>query len=105
MITDVLRSRLGMGDLTDKDAMISAYQRHNSTVRALAPAGRLLEWRPGNGWGPIAAAMGLPVPDWPFPKINTRSQFRVPELGQPAHQAAASADDLISRPYCPFGRS
>ena len=96
MITEVLHARLGMSDLADKDAMISAYERHNDTVRALAPAGRLLEWRPADGWGPVAAALGLPVPDRPFPKVNTRSQFRVPELGQPAHLAAASADAGIT---------
>ncbi len=75
MVTAVL-SRVGMTDLADKDAMISAYQRHNDTVRALAPPGRLLEWRPGDGWAPIAGALGLPIPDRPFPKVNTRNEFR-----------------------------
>jgi hypothetical protein len=93
MIMEVLRSRLGMDDLSDKAAMISAYERHNQAVRALAPPGQLLEWRPGDGWQPIAAALGLPVPDRPFPKVNTRSQFRFdPKLGQPVHLAATPAD-------------
>lgn len=83
MITGVLKARLGMGDLADKDAMMSAYQRHNESVRALAPPGRLLEWRPADGWAPIAGALGVPVPGRPFPKANTRAEFRVPELARP----------------------
>ncbi|MGH3273057.1 MAG: sulfotransferase family protein [Streptosporangiaceae bacterium] len=82
MITEVLRARLGMTDLSDKNAMIPAYERHNSAVRALAPPGRMLEWRPEDGWGPLASALGRPVPDLPFPKVNTRSQFKDPELGK-----------------------
>ena len=89
MITEVLQARLGMSDLSDKDAMIAAYERHNQAVRTLAPPGRLLEWRPSDGWQPIAAALGVPAPDQPFPKVNTRSQFRVREPGQPVHLAAA----------------
>jgi len=83
MITEVLRSRLGMTDPTDKDTVIAAYERHNQAVRDLAPPDRLLEWRPAEGWRPLADALGLPVPDQPFPKVNTRAEFRVPELGQP----------------------
>jgi len=88
MINEVLRSRIGVHDLSDQDAMISAYERHNQAVRDLAPPGRLLEWRPGDGWQPIAAALRLPAPDLPFPKVNTRAEFRVPELGQPVHLTA-----------------
>jgi hypothetical protein len=45
--------------------------RHNQAVRALAPPRRLLEWRPGDGWQPIAAALGLRVPGQPLPRVNT----------------------------------
>jgi len=95
MITDVLAARLGITDMTGKTAMITAYHRHNDTVRATAPPGRLLEWRPADGWEPIAAALGLPVPDMPFPKANTRPEFRARFLahraapGEAADQAAA----------------
>jgi hypothetical protein len=86
MITDVVASRLGVTDITDKAAMVSAYQRHNDTVRATAPPGRLLEWRPADGWPPIAAALGLPAPDTPFPRLNTRAEFRERYLSSPAAQ-------------------
>lgn len=82
MITEVFRTRLGVSDLNDAAAMMAAYERHNAVVRASAPPGRLLQWRPQEGWDPLAAALGLPVPDDPFPKVNTREQFRDPVLGQ-----------------------
>ena len=95
MIVDVLAGRLGITDVTDKTAMISAFERHNNTVRATAPPGRLLEWRPVDGWEPIAAALGLSAPDMPFPKVNTGREFRARFLssraapGEPADLPAA----------------
>ena len=38
-------------------------------------ADRLLVWSPGDGWEPICGALGLPVPDRPFPRTNTREEF------------------------------
>jgi hypothetical protein len=55
---------------------MEAYERHNAEVRATAPADRLLEWRPGDGWEPICAALDLPVPEEPFPHSNSTEEFR-----------------------------
>jgi hypothetical protein len=60
----------------DEDAMIAAYERHNAEVRATVPADRLFLWQPGDGWGPICAALGVPVPDAPYPVTNTTDEFR-----------------------------
>lgn len=62
--------------LGDRDAMIGAYRRHNDAVRAAIPKSRLLEWTPSDGWEPICARLGLPVPSEPFPKVNTTTEFR-----------------------------
>lgn len=107
MIIEVWRSRIGIDDFSNKAAMIAAYERHNQAVRDLAPPGRLLEWRPGDGWQPIAAALGLPVPERPFPKVNTRSQFLpAPELGRPVHLAATPANaGSADRSRFPRGRA
>ena len=37
---------------------------------------RLVDWQPGDGWEPICAALRLPVPDEPFPHVNTTADFR-----------------------------
>jgi hypothetical protein len=53
-----------------------AYEEHNATVRATVPRERLVDWQPGDGWEPICAALGVPVPDAPFPHTNTKDDFR-----------------------------
>lgn len=63
-------------DWRDEDAAKAAYQRHNDAVRAAVPAERLVEWRPGDGWDPVCAALGLPVPAEPFPHVNSTADFR-----------------------------
>jgi hypothetical protein len=54
-----------------------AYLAHNDAVRAETSPDRLVEWRPGDGWAPICNALGLDVPDTPFPHVNTTDEFRV----------------------------
>jgi hypothetical protein len=63
-------------DVTNADATKAAYVAHNDDVRASVPAARLLEWHPGDGWAPICERLGLPVPDAPFPHVNTTDDFR-----------------------------
>ena len=60
----------------DRDAMVAALDRHNEAVRAGIPKERLLEWTATDGWDPICDRLGLPVPDAPFPKVNTTAEFR-----------------------------
>jgi hypothetical protein len=60
----------------DDAAAMAAYDRHNETVRRDAPPQRLLQWQPGDGWEPLCAALGVPVPDDEFPHSNTTDQFR-----------------------------
>ena len=60
----------------DETAAKQAYLEHNQRVRDTVPAPRLVEWRPGDGWESICTALGLPVPDEPFPHVNTTDEFR-----------------------------
>ena len=59
----------------DPAAMKAAYERHNAAVRAAVPADRLIDWQPGDGWAPLCSALRLPVPDEPFPHVNTTAEF------------------------------
>ncbi len=61
---------------TDEAAAKAAYEAHNAAVRASVPKGRLVDWQGGDGWEPICEALGLPVPDAPFPHVNTTNEFR-----------------------------
>jgi len=60
----------------DADAAKAAYEQHNADVRAQADPARLVEWQPGDGWEPLCAALGVDVPDEPFPHVNTTNDFR-----------------------------
>lgn len=74
-VRTLLRDRFS-NRLDDPTAMIDAYERHNAAVRqAMAPS-RLLEWTPGDGWGPICDRLGMDVPGEPFPVTNTTDDFR-----------------------------
>jgi len=74
MLGDMLRrfSPDGLGP----DAAMAAYEAHNREVRDAVAADRLVEWRPGDGWGPICAGLGLPEPAEPFPHVNTTDEFQ-----------------------------
>jgi hypothetical protein len=63
-------------DFGDRDAMISAFERHNDDVRRRVPPAQLLEWAPQDGWEPICARLGVAVPGHPFPVTNTTEEFR-----------------------------
>jgi hypothetical protein len=58
------------------EAARRAYDEHNAHVRATVPAARLVDWLPGDGWEPICRALELPVPEEPFPHVNTTDDFR-----------------------------
>lgn len=64
------------GPIDDAAGAQSAFDAHNASVRAAVPADRLVEWSPGDGWAPLCAALGVAVPDEPFPHVNTTAEFR-----------------------------
>ncbi len=74
MIEEMFASRF-TSEIRDRAASIAAFERHNARVRATVPARRLLEWRAGDGWDPICRALGVPVPEEPFPHTNTTADF------------------------------
>ena len=51
------------------------YERHNQEVRDAIPKDRLVEWKASQGWEPLCAALGLPVPNEPFPLTNTTEEW------------------------------
>jgi hypothetical protein len=59
-----------------RDHCIAVYERNVARVLAEVPPGRLLLHRLGDGWGPLCAHLGLPVPDVPYPSANSTASFR-----------------------------
>jgi Sulfotransferase domain len=75
MITDLFTKTFTPDFLHEAPAK-AAFERHNADVRQRAPKNRLVEWRAQDGWGPLCAALGVPVPSEPFPVSNTTEEFR-----------------------------
>ncbi|MCW5759537.1 MAG: hypothetical protein KIS90_07200, partial [Phenylobacterium sp.] len=63
-------------DLSDRAASMAAFDRHNAEVRASVPASRLLEFSPAQGWAPLCAWLGVPAPETPFPRLNTKEEYQ-----------------------------
>jgi hypothetical protein len=82
MVDELIVRDMG-GDITDKDACVAAYDRHNAYVREHADPNRLLEWQATDGWEPICKALGLPVPAEPFPHTNSTEDFLGRSLAPP----------------------
>jgi Sulfotransferase domain len=61
---------------TEEKAAKEAYARHAAALRASIPQDRLVEWRPSDGWAPLCEALRVPVPEEPFPHVNTTADFR-----------------------------
>ncbi|MDB5424690.1 MAG: hypothetical protein JWQ29_2106 [Phenylobacterium sp.] len=61
--------------LREHDHVIEVFNRHNAQVRAAIPADRLLVYEVAQGWAPLCAFLGVPVPDTPMPKVNSTEEF------------------------------
>ncbi len=85
MAADLFEVRLGAGDMSDKKAMIAAYQRHNDAVRAQAPRERLLEWRPA-------------IPPGQHPRAVPRACIWARASGRVASGSAISARRGVTGP-------
>jgi hypothetical protein len=60
----------------DKERVISVFNAHNRRVRETIAPERLLIYEVAQGWEPLCAFLGVPVPDGPMPKVNTTEDFR-----------------------------
>jgi len=65
------------GHVKDRAFMTDWFERRNQEVIDTLPPERLLVFSPKQGWGPLCDFLGVPVPDGPFLRVNSRD-----ELGQ-----------------------
>ncbi|MEM9653655.1 MAG: sulfotransferase family protein [Actinomycetota bacterium] len=59
----------------DAASAMAAYEAHLDAVRATIDPNRLVEYQPGDGWGPLCRALGVDEPDEPFPHANSTASF------------------------------
>lgn len=83
MISDLIWNGTFHGRFLEKEYALEVFDRHIADVKAKAPADRLVVYEIGQGWEPLADALGVPVPDAPFPHLNDTASFRQ-MFGMPA---------------------
>ena len=55
--------------------LADAFKAHTELVKATVPADQLLVYEVKQGWEPLCEFLGLPVPEEPFPRTNSRIEF------------------------------
>ena len=63
------------GNIDDADHAVEMFDRHVREVQAAIEPERLLCFEVSQGWDPLCAFLGRPVPDEPFPRVNSRDEF------------------------------
>lgn len=63
-------------DVHDAEACKRHFTEHNERVRHEIDPARLVVWQATDGWEPLCRALGLAVPDEPFPVTNTTEDFQ-----------------------------
>lgn len=63
------------GRMHEPEHAMAVYRANVEAVLAGVPAGRLIVHRLGDGWGPLCAQLGLPVPEVPYPHSNSTAHF------------------------------
>jgi len=58
--------------LSSKEKLIEAYNEWTEQVKRDVPEEKLLIFHPAQGWKPLCDFLGVPVPNVPFPRSNSR---------------------------------
>lgn len=61
--------------IDDPEWMASWYRSYNQEVIDTIAPERLLVFHPKDGWEPLCAFLGVPVPAEPFPRVNSREEL------------------------------
>ena len=76
MAQKLILERTFGGRLDDREHVISVFERHNEAVRRAIPPERLLVFEVAEGWEPLCRFLGAPAPQEPFPRVNSKEDFR-----------------------------
>lgn len=71
MVFELIWDGVFDGRMEDKDHVIGVYLAHNQAVKDEVPPEKLLVFESSQGWAPLCEFLNRPVPDEPYPKVNT----------------------------------
>ncbi|KAF3479420.1 uncharacterized protein GIQ15_06396 [Arthroderma uncinatum] len=69
--TSILSKGLPPCEPSSYPTLIRSFEEHNERVRSAVPKEQLLEFRADQGWGPLCEFIGVPVPECPYPHLNS----------------------------------
>jgi hypothetical protein len=89
------------GRFLDREYATAVYRRHTETVVEGLDPERLLVFSVADGWEPLCAFLGVPVPDEPFPHVNDaawmRRRITAVRIGTRALPAVLAGAALLGR--------
>lgn len=65
-----------MDRLDDEAAMVDWFTRWREEVIAALPPERLLVHRSADGWEPLCTFLGAPIPEAPYPRVNSKENMK-----------------------------
>lgn len=95
--------------LGDRATMTGHFRRWNQAVIDGVPADRLLVFSARDGWEPLCRFLNVPVPEVPYPRVNSRDELNEKMGGAPASMAERAAhmrahvEALRRKAFEPFG--
>ena len=72
----IINQAIFNGRPDDRAQAIAAYEKNTMDVKAAFSADRLLTFELGDGWNPLCKFLNKPIPTNPFPKNNSKEEFR-----------------------------
>jgi hypothetical protein len=72
----LVRDKVFGGRPEDRAHAIACYEENVKAVKATVPPERLLVHNLGDGWEPLCAHLGVPVPSQPYPSRNSAGEFQ-----------------------------
>lgn len=76
MAKKIVFERTFGGNVEDHAHLTKVYEAHIEEVKRTIPADRLLVYESREGWEPLCKFLGIPVPDMPYPKVNSTEEFQ-----------------------------
>lgn len=77
LLESILRISENLSVIRRAQALKAGYHRHVEGVKSAIPPSRLLVYNVKEGWEPLCRFLGQPVPDVPFPHVNSEPALRV----------------------------
>jgi Sulfotransferase domain len=84
--------------IADRDFMVDYFRRRTAEIQAEVPPGRLLVFEAKQGWEPLCAFLGVPVPAEPYPRTNSREEMleRIAAAGSAPGDSPVTPEALMT---------